>query len=159
MAWGNRRRKGTKRGPVTSKKTKVDGIEFSSKLEAFMWLELKRLGIKAEYESEVFELLPSFSLPNELWERKANSKGEMFMKLNSQIRKVTYKPDFIIRDKTGAIHTIIETKGRPNEAFPIRWKLFKKVIAEQYPGVTIFKPQKQTECTKTAERILELLKR
>lgn len=147
-----------KQGPVKATKVKVDGIEFSSKLEAFMWTELKRLGVKAKYESEVFELLPPFILPNEVWERKGNSKGDMYMQINSNIRKVTYKPDFIIYDESGAIHTIIETKGRPNEAFPIRWKLFKYIIYKRFPGVIIFKPQKQSECTQTAEKISEYLR-
>ena len=35
----------------------------------------------------------------------------------------TYTPDFVGNG------FIIETKGNPNEAFPLRWKLFKKLIS------------------------------
>ena len=49
---------------------------------------------------------------------------------------------------------IIETKGRPNESFPIRWKLFKKLVTEQFPGYILFKPQNHKEC----DRVIEILK-
>ena len=40
-----------KRGPVRAKKKKVvDGIEFKSGLEAYMYKALKEAGIQAEYE-------------------------------------------------------------------------------------------------------------
>ena len=35
---------------------------------------------------------------------------------------IKYTPDFIGED------FIIETKGRANESFPIRWKLFKRLL-------------------------------
>ena len=34
---------------------------------------------------------------------------------------IKYTPDFIGKD------FIIETKGRANESFPLRWKLFKRL--------------------------------
>ena len=40
----------------------------------------------------------------------------------------------------------IETKGRPNESFPMRWKLFKRLVTQQFPNYTLFKPQNQKEC-------------
>ena len=61
---------------------------------------------------------------------------------------ITYTPDFI-GDKF-----IIETKGRPNESFPIRWKLFKKLVTQQFPSHTLYKPQNQKECDETIELIL-----
>ena len=51
-----------------------------------------------------------------------------------------------------------ETKGYANEAFPLRWKLFKQRIKKHYPNVVLFKPQKQAECLVVIERILELRK-
>lgn len=147
------------KGPVQSKKQFYDGIAFASGLEVYMWKALKLAGIKAEYESERFILATPFILENEVWERKGNGKGDFLMKTNVNIRAMTYKPDFIIRKSDGdAIHFIIETKGRANDAFPLRWKLFKRVIHDQYPDVIIFKPQKQTECDTTVMRILDVQK-
>jgi len=142
----------------SGKKHTYKGVTFSSGLELFMWKELSRAGINAEYESESFELMPSFTLPNESWERKANGKGEMLKKENVNIRSMKYTPDFIIRYPDGCIHCIIETKGYANEAFPLRWKLFKQRIKKHYPNVVLFKPQKQAECLVVIERILELRK-
>lgn len=151
-----KRRKSQHKGPVRSKKQSLDGITFASGLEAYMWKAMKDVGIKAEYESEKFELAQPFILPNEVWERKGNGKGEYIQKDMVNIRAMRYTPDFIIRKPDGAIHCIIETKGRANEAFPLRWKLFKRVIKDMFPGVVIFKPQKQSECDTTVVRILEL---
>ena len=153
-----RKKKSRHKGPVRSKKQSIDGITFASGLEAYMWKAMKAAGIKAQYESEKFQLLDAFILPNEVWERKANGKGELIQKMTSNIRGMRYTPDFIIKDpKTDKILVIIETKGRANEAFPLRWKLFKKIMSEHYPDVIIFKPQKQTECDRVVERILEIL--
>jgi len=108
-----------KRGPVRSKKVIVDNIEFKSGLEAYMYKALKAANIKAQYEGVSYELIPSFDFKNKCYERQANSKGEYRNRGGKAIRKVTYTPDF-----TGD-NFIIECKGRPNESFPIRWKLFK----------------------------------
>ena len=61
---------------------------------------------------------------------------------------IKYTPDFIGKD------FIIETKGRPNESFPMRWKLFKRFVTQQFPNYTLFKPQNQKEC----DRVIEILK-
>jgi hypothetical protein len=63
---------------------------------------------------------------------------------------MSYTPDFI------GNKFIIECKGRPNESFPIRWKLFKKYLSSTFPkgSVTIYKPQNQKECDETIKLIL-----
>ena len=51
---------------------------------------------------------------------------------------------------------IIECKGRANESFPLRWKIFKKLVAERRLGpFTLYKPQNQKECDQTVELILK----
>ena len=50
---------------------------------------------------------------------------------------------------------IIECKGRANDTFPIRWKLFKNLVKDQLPHVTLYKPQNQKECDKVIELILK----
>jgi len=49
---------------------------------------------------------------------------------------------------------IIECKGRANESFPIRWKLFKAYVHKHLPNVTLYKPQNQKECEETVNLIL-----
>ena len=133
-----RRRK--KRGPVVSKKVTVDGIKFASGLEAYMYRALKKAKIKAQYEKRTFELIPSFEFNNSSYERQSNGKGDMVDRGNKKVLAIKYTPDF------EGTNFVIECKGRANESFPIRWKLFKKHIAKHYPNMRLYKPQKQSEC-------------
>ncbi len=137
-----------KRGPVQSKKISYDGHNFASGLEKYMYMALVKAKIKAKYEGETFVLLNGFHFENEVYERQANSKGEFINRGEKRILPIKYTPDFIGED------FIIETKGRPNESFPIRWKLFKKLVTEQFPSYVLFKPQNQKEC----DRVIEILK-
>ena len=133
-----RRRK--KRGPVVSKKVTVDGIKFASGLEAYMYRALKKAKIKAQYEKRTFELIPSFEFNNSSYERQSNGKGDMVNRGNKKVLAIKYTPDF------EGTNFVIECKGRANESFPIRWKLFKKHIADNYPHMRLYKPQRQSEC-------------
>ena len=142
------RGKKKKKGPVRAKKTVVDGLSFSSGLEAYMYKALKAAKIQAKYEGETYELIHAFKFQSDVYERCANSKGEYKNRGNKNILGIKYTPDFIGED------FIIECKGRANESFPLRWKLFKKVVKRDYPHVIIYKPQNQKECDKTIEFIL-----
>lgn len=133
-----RRRK--KRGPVVSKKVTVDGIKFASGLEAYMYRALKKAKIKAQYEKRSFELQSSFEFKNSSYERQSNGKGDMVDRGNKKVLAIKYTPDF------EGTNFVIECKGRANESFPIRWKLFKKHIADNYPNMRLYKPQRQSEC-------------
>ena len=137
-----------KRGPVVSKKVTVDGIKFASGLEAYMYKALKKAKIKSQYEKRTFELIPSFEFINSSYERQSNGKGDMINRGNKKVLAIKYTPDF------EGTNFIIECKGRANESFPIRWKLFKKYIAKHYPNMRLFKPQKQNEC----DEVINLIK-
>ena len=138
-----------KRGPVRAKKVSYDGINFASGLEKYMYTVLKEAGIKSKYEGETFVLLNGFHFENEVYERQANGKGDYKNRGCKRILPIKYTPDFI------GDEFIIETKGRANESFPMRWKLFKRLIVEQFPGITLYKPQNQKECDETVRIILE----
>tara|TARA_B100000902_G_scaffold376985_1_gene408731 strand:+ start:183 stop:638 length:456 start_codon:yes stop_codon:yes gene_type:complete len=137
-----------KRGPVVSKKIEYDGIKFASGLEKYMYKALKQANIKAKYEGETFVLINGFHFENKVYERQSNSKGIFKNRGCKRILPIKYTPDFIGED------FIIETKGRPNESFPIRWKLFKHLMTKQFPGYTLYKPQNQKEC----DQVIELIK-
>ena len=105
-----------------------------------MYRALKKAKIKAQYEKRTFELIPSFEFNNSSYERQSNGKGDMVNRGNKKILAIKYTPDF------EGTNFVIECKGRANESFPIRWKLFKKHIAKHYPNMRLYKPQKQSEC-------------
>ena len=134
-----RRKKSKKRGPVVAKGVKCDGLTFKSGLERSMYLALKEAKLFEGYENESFELIEGCVIPNRVYERQANGKGDFKLR-SSQVRKISYTPDFC--GKT----FIIECKGRPNESFPIRYKLFKKKLYEMGDNRPLFKPQNKKEC-------------
>ena len=142
------RRYSKKKGPVRSKKVEYDGIKFASGLEKNMYIALKEANIKAEYEGQTYELAPSFGFKNNSYERQANGKGEYKDRGKKKILNIKYTPDFVGRD------FIIECKGRANETFPIRWKLFKMYLYHTRSEVTLYKPQNQKECDETVNLIL-----
>ena len=138
-----------KRGPVQSKKIVYDNITFASGLERYMYMALKKAKIKALYEGETFELQEAFDFPFESYERCGNSKGDYKNRGNKRILNIKYTPDFVGKG------FIIETKGRANESFPLRWKMFKKLMSESKIGpFTLYKPQNQKECDETIRLIL-----
>ena len=138
-----------KRGPVRAKKVSFDGITFASGLERYMYQVLKKNKIHAVYEGATFVLQEGFMFDNESFERQSNGKGDMVNRGNKKILNIKYTPDFV------SDSFIIECKGRANESFPMRWKMFKKYVKENLPHVTLYKPQNQKECDKVIELINE----
>ena len=120
-----------KKGPVRAKKVSFDGIQFASGLEKYMHMALKKAKIYAEYEGMTFTLQDSFNFDVDSYE------------------SIKYTPDFI------SPSFIIECKGRANESFPLRWKMFKKFIKNDMSHVTLYKPQNQKECDKVIELIIK----
>ena len=137
-----------KRGPVQAKKVKYDGINFASGLERYMYMALKKAKIKAKYEGKTYEIVKGFNFKNSCIARAANGKGEYKERGNKKILPIKYTPDFIGKG------FIIECKGRANEAFPMRWKLFKH-YAEHNLNSVLYKPQNQKECDETVKLILK----
>jgi len=138
-----------KKGPVVSKKVVYDGITFASGLEKYMYKALKEAGIPCEYEKYIFELLPSFVFENDCVERQSNSKGDYINRGNKKVLNLKYTPDFV-----GSTF-IIETKGRANDSFPLRWKMFKKWMMDNNDYRSLYKPQCQKECDITIQLILK----
>ena len=138
-----------KRGPVKAKKVTFDGIQFASGLERYMYQALKKAKIKAKYEGQTYVLQEAFDFKVDSFERQANGKGEMVNRGQKKIQSIKYTPDFI------SSSFIIECKGRANESFPIRWKMFKNYVKNHIPHVILYKPQNQKECDKVIELIIK----
>ena len=136
-----------KKGPVVAKKITHDGITFASGLEKYMYIALKKAKIKFKYEGESFILVKSFKINRATYERQNNGKGEYIDRGNKKILGIKYTPDFTGKD------FIIETKGRANDSFPMRWKLFKKHLIEIGDNRLLYKPQTNKECDRTVELI------
>ena len=141
------KRKRKKRGPVRAKKVVYDGITFASGLEKQMYRALKKAKVKAKYEGRTYTIQSGFEFNMDSYERQSNGKGEFKNRGNKKILPIKYTPDFV------GDGFIIECKGRANESFPMRWKLFKGYINTVQPYVTLYKPQNQKECDQVIELI------
>ncbi len=144
-----RRKIRRKKGPVRSNKVTFDGITFASGLEKYMWMALRKAKIQAVYEGHTYEIFPAFNFETSAIERCANGKGDYKDRGQKKILNISYTPDFIGKG------FIIECKGRANESFPLRWKMFKKYVQEHLPNVILYKPQNQKECEETVRLILK----
>jgi hypothetical protein len=150
-------RKKPDRRLIKSKAITIDGINFKSRLEGYMYSLLKENNIKFIYEGESFELSPSFVFNNDYFARLSSGKGDFINRGHKRVNHMSYKPDFIINQD--GYYAIIETKGLPTEAFNMRMKLFKRGIELQNIQCDIFVPATQKECLKTMELILDKIKR
>lgn len=109
------------------------GIKFNSKLEVFMYKQLELLKTPFKYEGKSYTVFPGFTYQDE------------------KVRPITYKPDFRL-DK---YPVIIETKGRMNDSFPLRFKLFKKSLIEDDDVCDLFLPKNQKQCLEVIKTIKE----
>ena len=142
-------KKSKKKGPVRAKKASADGIQFRSGLEKHTYLALKEAGLYEMYEVEVFQIIDGFTLPNLSIEKQANGKGEFVNRGGKKILGIKYTPDF-----TGFDY-IIECKGRANESFPLRWKLFKRWLVNNGETRALYKPQNQKDVAIMIKLILD----
>ena len=147
------KKRSRKKGPVQSKKITYDGINFASGLERYTYMALKKNKLFEGYENEVFQLIEGFNFKNESFEKQSNGKGEYTNRGQKKMLGIKYTPDFVGKDY------IIECKGRANESFPIRWKLFKLWLTKNKIGKTLYKPQNQKEVDQTMILIKERRKK
>lgn len=98
-----------------------DGIKFRSKLETYTYKKLKEANIYSEYEQHRYELLPAFTFQG------------------NKVRAITYLPDFV------GNNFIIECKGFPNEAWPLREKLFKYYLKDTNYKFYVVHTQKEVD--------------
>jgi len=95
--------KRAKKGKVKNvSKVIDDGIKFDSKLEHYAYVRMKEEGV-------VFEIKPEYNLI------------ESFRYCGELVRPMRFTPDYLLTEH----NIILETKGFPNESFPLRLKLFK----------------------------------
>jgi hypothetical protein len=98
-----------------------DGKSFKSKLEKSCYALLLASGLNFTYESEKITLLKGFYL--EKVKYYGPTKRNIFLsEINTKIRDITYTPDFVVIHKNYKIY--IEAKGRENDIYPVKKKLF-----------------------------------
>jgi len=82
-----------------------------------------------------------------------NGKSGYNDKGSHKVRDITYTPDFV--DPNG--RWVIECKGFANDRFPLKWKMFKKLLMEGDSPPVLYVPRNQKQVLETVEMILELM--
>jgi hypothetical protein len=145
-------RRKVKRNKQITRSTKVQyqGLNFASKLEMHMYKLLKQAKIPVEYEGKTFSLVEGFDFTNASYE-KTRVKKFLHDRGNKNVLPIKYTPDFL--DIQDPPRFIIECKGNPNEAFPIRWKLFKRYLINKNIKADLFMPRNQKDCAEVVKII------
>lgn len=106
-----------------------NGIKFRSKLETYTYKKLKEANIIADYETHRYELLPAFTFNDRKY------------------RPMTYLPDFVGKN------FIIECKGYPNEAWPLREKLFRYYLYSNKLDIDFYVVHTQKEVDELIKKL------
>lgn len=113
-----------------------EGIKFKSRLEMTCYKKFKEAGLDFSYESEKVILWEGFKPSSILiYSPKKEGRGSYRGNLEIQEKKllnVTYTPDFVVTKDKCKIY--LDVKGMPNDTYPIKKKLFLKVLEERNDG-------------------------
>ena len=126
-----------------------NGITFKSKMELYCYQKLTELKIQFKYEEKTFELMPSFQFENDSYELFKKQGVRYFGPQRPHIRGISYTPDFVGNG------WIIETKGNPNDVFPLKWKLFKKYLTDNKLNIDLYMPRNQGQI----DDVIEIIKK
>ena len=102
------------------------GIHFKSKLEVMVYETLVKNGMNPKYEPTTYVLWHGFKPQSMLYDRKNKKESGSFHQETDKIIDIKYTPDFVFDYK--GITIIIEAKGRANDTFYIKKKLFISLL-------------------------------
>lgn len=121
-------------------------IRFKSKLEESFYKTLVAAGLEPGYEQTKFVLARGFKPTVPFFNR---SKSKVFRMDMAKVRDITYTPDFIIL-YNGTMF-IIEAKGIENDTFPLKKKLFRRLLESMEMPCVYFE-------VRTKRELLEAIK-
>lgn len=124
---------GENRKIKNTKEVVFDNIKFKSQLERSCYKKIKETDLDVQYESEKIILWEGVKLDKvSLHAPKKIRPGKYEKDLQEQTRallKITYTPDFIIIRGKHKIY--IDVKGKENDVYPIKKKMFLKHLEER----------------------------
>ena len=129
-----------------------DNITFKSKLEVTIYKELLRAGFNPKYEEQKFVIWEGIK-PTKLFYNK-DIKTKMLKLDMGKMRDITYTPDFTFKYKKYLI--IIEAKGFENDTFPIKKKLFRRLLETMKTPVIYFEVYTKKQLVQAIEIIKSL---
>lgn len=143
-----------------AKEVVFDNIKFKSRLELACYKKFKEAGLNFSYEPEKVVLWEGFK-PSfiSIYSPKKESRGRYTNALEQQPKKllnITYTPDFVVTKDKCKIY--LDVKGIPNDTYPIKKKLFLKVLEERNDGFNylFIEPHNIRQITQAIEIIKNL---
>lgn len=115
-------------------KVQYNNILFNSKIELMVYKTLVEEGFSPEYEPHKFTVFEGYKPTVPFYTINKNTK-ELSLNNAKQIA-ITYTPDFILRYKEWTI--IIEVKGKMNDVYPYKRKMFRKFLENNTKGNVLF---------------------
>ena len=103
-----------------------NGIKFKSLTEVMVYKTLLQEGFEPFYEGTKYVIWQGFK--PEIPFYKPDKKTKNLVLQTSKIKDITYTPDFIFSLDKYII--IIEVKGKANDTYPLKQKLFRKYMED-----------------------------
>lgn len=139
--------------------TEKYGIKFKSNLESLCYEKLINNGFEPEYENKKFVLFDGFRMNNNISiympKRQRCKAHELMEEYKKKILPITYTPDFYLN--VNGINVFIETKGKPNDAYPLKKKMFFYALNENNEQTIFFEPHNETQIDQLIDMLYELL--
>jgi len=136
-----------------AKKYIYNNMEFKSGLEVYAYKQFLLAGFDVVYEPTKFIIVDGFS-PHRLF-YNSGRKNKVLKLQSANVQNTTYTPDFIIKYKNYTI--IIETKGFENDVFPLKKKLFRKLLENNiYENYMYMEVKNQNNITEAIKIINDL---
>lgn len=129
-----------------ARESTFNGITFKSKLEESFYKTLMAAGLEPDYELTKFVLVEGFKPTVPFYNR---SKSKVFRMDMTKVRDITYTPDFTILYNDTLF--IIEAKGIENDTFPLKKKLFRRLLESMEMPCAYFEVH-------TKKELLEVIK-
>lgn len=104
-----------------------DGIKFKSKLEAAFYKILTQAGFNPQYEQRTYLLWKGYKPTVPFYTK--DKKTKLLKLYKDKLRNMTYTPDFTFNYNGRLI--IIEAKGKENDTYPLKRKLFRGLLEGQ----------------------------
>lgn len=118
---------------INATKNSYKNIEFKSILEQRLYRTMVDAGFKPKYEKKKFVLQKGFrpTKPFYTEDRKHN-----LVLSKTKLQEITYTPDFTF--EYNGILVIVEAKGFINDVYPVKRKLFRKMLERMRKPVLFF---------------------
>lgn len=136
----------------------VDGIKFKSNLEGLCYEMLVNNGFEPEYENKKFVLFDGFKVNDNIKlfmpKRQRCRARELMEEHKRKILPITYTPDFYLN--VNGINVFVETKGNPNDAYPLKKKMFFYALNDNEEQTIFFEPHNEVQIKQMVEMLHEL---